>query len=280
MPKLYITVAADKIRPLLMPKVPVLLPASSWYRRARNATKTMLKPNLPEHIVDRAADSGGYVAMKNWGGEYRYGIPQFVDWLGLWCPDWSAMMDYPCEVDLTEGKTEVVYSRQQRTTEKAWQTWEEYRDVPWRWVPTIQGWEVHEYERHAREMLPLLREMRSHYGQLTVGIGTLCCREKTAEIQQITRAVSAVFDAEYSLHLWGIKLGYFKSSLAPHPCVISTDTAAWDGLTGPRDRQVWQDNYRGKLTQSEYSWKIALPVYLDKVDRALSKPKQTSIFDL
>ena len=59
--KFYATIDVDSVRPY-MSKVPVMLPASSWAR------KGMPPPKLPAHITERAADCGGFVATKVWGG--------------------------------------------------------------------------------------------------------------------------------------------------------------------------------------------------------------------
>ncbi|NHM26934.1 hypothetical protein G7K71_08050 [Desulfofundulus sp. TPOSR] len=133
----YATADSDSIRSYI-PPVPVMLPASSWAR------KGMKPPRLPDHISEKAADCGGFVATKLWG-DYRYTPDQYVEWLSSWNPQWAATMDYCCEDEITTGQSGLVRYRQQRTTDMAWHFWQHYRDVPWAWVPTVQGWNVDDY---------------------------------------------------------------------------------------------------------------------------------------
>ena len=109
----YYTVSGDDIRDY-MPDVPVLLPASSFVEQRRNGEYYLRKPNLPEHIRQRAADCGGFVASRVWGS-YRYSLAQYVAWLHAWQPQWAAMMDLCCEPELEV----VTRERQEQTTANA-----------------------------------------------------------------------------------------------------------------------------------------------------------------
>lgn len=76
-----------------------------------------------------------------------------------------------CEQDIATDKAEVML-RQDKTTDMAYHFWEEYRDCPWAWVPTIQGWNVDDYIRHANELKPLVYEMKTitpMAGELVLG---------------------------------------------------------------------------------------------------------------
>lgn len=71
----YVTISSDKLTRRIrevMPTVPVLIPASSFYRPAgKRRSAYLMQPRLPERISDRAADCGGFVATFHWG-DYRY----------------------------------------------------------------------------------------------------------------------------------------------------------------------------------------------------------------
>lgn len=147
-----------------------LLPVSSWAGYAlRNQERRGLPtdmvigripvPKTPACMTNIAADCGGFVATKKWG-DYKYSPEQYVEWLDALKPTWAAMMDYCCENEITSGKHGVVRDRQQRTTGMAYRLWDEYREKPWVWVPTVQGWDVADYVRHVGEMKPLIEEMR------------------------------------------------------------------------------------------------------------------------
>jgi hypothetical protein len=139
-------------------------------------------------------------------------------------------------------------------------------------VPTIQGWEVKDYERHAFEMKYLIQEMHTYYGSgsaFRVGIGTLCRRASVSMIHEVVRAVSDVLPG-VPLHLWGVKLGLLQSSMALPEQVVSVDSAAWNGLfrTG---REAWKTS---GLPQRRWIFDVALPRYQAKVDEALAQVKQ------
>lgn len=258
-----------------------LLPASSWaaptVRKFGHVPNKIKVPRIPECMMEASADCGGFVATRKWGG-YRYTVEQYVEWLSNWkqAPIWAATMDYCCESPITGGDNTVVRERQQRTTEMAHHFWQEYRSVSWAWVPTIQGWEVEDYQKHARELRILITEMQSHYGTdsaFRVGIGTLCARASVATIHDVVRAVSAIIPG-VPLHLWGVKLGLLQSPIALPQQVVSIDSGAWNGLfrTG---RNAWKES---GLSQRQWCFNVALPAYEAKIAAAQSQNKQLSLW--
>lgn len=265
----YATMSCDHLRSY-MADTPVLLPASSWSRIK------MRKPNLPPHVRHVAADSGGFVATFKWG-DYRYTPAEYVRWLRTFNPRWAATMDYCCEEEITGKNEGVVRFRQDRTTDMAHHFWEQYRDVPWAWVPTVQGWEVADYVRHARELKPLIDEMQAAgHPDFRVGIGTLCHRASAQMVRDVSRAVATELPG-VPLHLWGVKLSVLQARYEL-PQVVSVDSAAWDQAGFGRDGIRTRDEQRALgMKQKEYAHKIALPRYLRKVEAALNRPKQLSL---
>lgn len=252
----YATFSADEMRPYI-PNVPVLCPASSFARYTRRDGS--LRPvTLPSHVAHRAADCGGYVATLKWG-DYRYSPEQYVQWLRTFNPAWAATMDYCCEEEIAETAG-VVRERQQRTTEMAWRFWQIYRDCGWCWVPTVQGWHVEDYERHADDLSPLIEEMRLHYGSPSpwrVGIGTLCKRANVKMIHSVVNAVRWILPG-VPLHLWGVKGAAVTNKMPPQ--VVSSDSAAWNGLFG----KGHEEQRASGLSQREFSIKVNLPDYIDR----------------
>lgn len=262
----YATIDSDSVRSY-MPDVPYLLPASSWAR------KNMKAPKLPAHITRTAADCGGYVATFRWG-DYKYTPEQYVDWLETFNPQWAATMDYCCEDEITSGNSGIVYERQQRTTEMAYRFWSDFKNAPWAWVPTVQGWTVEDYRRHAQELRPLIKAMQSHYGidsDFRVGIGTLCRRASNQMIRDIVSTVSSELPG-VRFHLWGIKLGAMQNRIALPQSVASVDSAAWNAMFGD-SREVYKARPAG-MTQRQWIYTVALPAYLAKFQTAISQPKQ------
>ena len=257
----------------------ILLVASSFAAqevRAHGKVRTALPiPMLATNVIERAADCGGFVATFKWG-DYRYTPEQYTEWLSGWNPQWAAMMDYCCEDEITRGVPGLVRKRQYKTLAMAHDFWRKWSDASWAWVPTIQGWEVDDYKRHAHEMKPLIDEMQGQYGPdnfFRVGIGTLCRRASIDMIHEVVRTVSAVLPG-IPLHLWGVKLGLLQSPIALPTCVTSVDSAAWNGLfhTG---RNEWKSS---GLPQRRWIFDVALPRYEEKVRQALSVPKQARMF--
>lgn len=267
----YATIRYGHTRQYMPKDVHWLLPASSWARGK------LCKPSLPDGL-STAADSGGFVATKIWG-DYRYTPQQYVDWLDKFNPTWAATMDYCCEKEVAETRG-IVRERQQRTTDMAHLFWRDYRDTPWSWTPTIQGWEVEDYHRHAQELKPLLLEMQAHYAaqgkSFRVGIGTLCNRAKTDMILKVITAVSEVLPG-FNFHLWGVKLQVLKSK-AYLPNVASVDSAAWSqgGMRGA-GYDARRERISMGLSLAQYDLTVALPRYLDKVNRALNMPRQMQL---
>lgn len=263
-----------------------LLPVSSWAAYAlRNQERKGLPtdqvigaipvPKLPACMKHVAADCGGFVATFKWGGKYRYSPEQYIEWLDALQPEWAAMMDYCCENEITTGKHGIVRERQQLTTGMAYRLWDDCKHKPWVWVPTIQGWTVADYIKHATEMKPLIEEMKAFYearGQgdlFRVGIGTLCARASAEMIRLVVEAVTSIL-GDCKIHLWGVKLGVFRMSIALSKWVTSVDSAAWNGMfkTG---RNKWKGT---GMTQREWCFKVALPAYEAKIHHALTTPKQ------
>jgi hypothetical protein len=265
----YTTIDADSVRDY-MPATPVLIPASSWHRRYG----TLKTTPLPEHVTERAGDPGGFVFTLRQKRDYPFSDGELAEWGEAMQLSWCATKDYCCEPEITAGQGSVA-ERQQRTTEAAWRIWQAHSAAPFAWVPTIQGWEVEDYARHACELRSLIDEMRAHYGddlRWRVGIGTLCRR---ASPKMIRRVIAAVLNelGPTPIHLWGVKLDVLKSRVALPDGVVSVDSAAWNGRFG-----TGIECSRGSgLSQREYSYLVAHPEYVAKVEKALDAPKQMEI---
>jgi hypothetical protein len=271
----------------------ILLVASSYaadsvrkYERVRGSLPV---PVLPECVTEKAADCGGFVATFKWGGVYPYTPDQYFEWLYAWLPDWAAMMDYCCEDEITSGNAGIVRERQDKTTEMAHYFWKNFKYVPWTWVPTIQGWTVEDYQRHATEMKPLIEEMRAFYtfkssvtfkkDYFRVGIGTLCRRASSQMIREVILAVTAIL-GDVPIHLWGVKKTTFKDKIALPQCVTSVDSAAFNGMFG-HGRNQWKQDIKpdgSAYRQAEWCLQVALPRYIEGLEEALSPIKQAMLF--
>jgi hypothetical protein len=308
----FATTDSDSIRSYMPRGVSYLLPASSWARPLARKDPEAFHPDgippvdgLPSHVQRVAADCGGFVATFKWGA-YPYLASQYVGWCETIGPSlaWAAMIDLCCEEELTNGAaagTLSLYQRQQETTRLAMLFWEEYMSVPWAWVPTLQGWCIQDYVRHAEAMAPLIREMQRYYyerpgieadddrdsgypgyqtriernaSDFRVGIGTLCRRASPDLIRKIVSAVSDVLPG-VPLHLWGVKLAGLSGSDLPDS-VVSVDSAAWNQRFGSSIQDQEREKvamYRATghlMTQREYGYRVTLPRYLDRFQQQIN----------
>lgn len=289
----YATVDSDSVRPYMPRDVAYLLPASSFWRRG------FQEPSLPPG-VRVAVDCGGYVNMKQHGG-YPYPLWEYAAWCSM-VPglEWAAMPDVCCEDDLTAPSgAPSVRDRQMWTTEAAERFLESWGHVPWAWVPTVQGWGVKDYVRHAEDIAPLVFELQRWYGErqnydyvsgdesseedisafeatfpaaetFRVGIGTLCRRASPRLIREIVEAVAEVLPG-VPFHLWGVKLAGLTGNDLPRS-VVSVDSAAWNRRFGStiqeheRERVAIYQRTGHLMTQREYGYRVTLPRYLDRFE--------------
>lgn len=231
-------------------------------------------PKLPVSICDRAGDWGGYRVVKDWEGKAPFTQQQYVDWLSSWEPCWAATWDYPCSDEKASSSPTVVQTRQDETTLMAWYFWHHYKNVPWCWVPTVQGWTVGDYRRHAQDLYPLVKKMQAYYGQSSafrVGIGSLVGR-RDAAVKAIANTVAEELPGTL-FHVWGAwKLKHFKSPIAWHEQVVSTDSGAFNGRFGK--------GLEMSGIQRQVVFQERLPKYQQATVRAGATPKQhKSLFD-
>jgi hypothetical protein len=279
----YYTVSSKEVRPS-MPPVPVLLSAASFARQHKDGSTYLVPPHLPDNIGTRGADCGGFTAAMRWNGVYRFTPIQYVRWLDSWLPQWAATMDMPCLSEtLGDPSESLVRERQHCATEMAELFWYEYRCAPWCWCPTITGWHPSDYERHARELAPLIRAMFLYYSDpgwgdeeddergypFRVGIGSLHGRAKPDFLLDVIQRVSAVIGKDIPLHCWGVKLRTLQAGVGL-PGVISLDSGAWNGLWG----QEHERRRASGLTVVDYSWQVSHPAYDHKIKAALASPQQ------
>lgn len=237
-------------------------------------------PYVPETMAERAADWGGYRIVKDWGGKAPFSVEQYITWLSAWGPTWAATWDYPCGDDLGRNDPDVVRARQDETTLMAWHFWHYYKSCSWTWVPTVQGWEIADYQRHAQDLLPLIVKMRDFYQQrdgdqhaFRVGIGSLVKR-KPAAIKAIIDAVASILPDDVEFHAWGLSKKAITSGLG-FQRVRSSDTSSFNGRFGSDLEQ-----FKGGEPQRKVVFQTQLPKYQEAVYATVEQPKQyRTLFD-
>ena len=240
--------------------VPVMIVASNYLSGTR---RLRVRP-APPQCRPLFADCGGFFfALK--GRDYPFTWQEYVAWLAAMQPDYAACMDYPCEAEVAADDA-AVRQRQLRTLAHAGVLLS--LDVPWQWIPVLQGRTVAQYRQHAQGY------RRAGLHRPYMGIGSLCRRTRIAEISAIVRAMTEELP-ESRFHLFGVKSAVFQQRESLPAAVASADSGAWNGMFG-QGRTKWKRYQAMGYTQARYEVDIALPHYQQRVDRALALPKQLS----
>ena len=167
-----------------------------------------------------ALDSGGFSelnANNAWSITARQYASEVREWSeaigGL---DWAACMDWMCEPFVLAKTGLSIDEHQRRTIASYLELRDIAPDLPW--VPVLQGWAASDYERHAEQYDRAGIALAS---LPTVGIGSVCRRQHTAEAERIIRRLSM---AGIRLHGFGFKLQGLR---AVSSLLASADSLAW-----------------------------------------------------
>src|SRR4029077_10844037 len=299
----YYSFRPRDIRPAEMGEMAALISAGGCIRTpTKNNPERLIVPHrLPPHITDKAADCGGFKVMKKYQGIYPFSLEDYWTWLDACQPRWAAMWDYCCMATETGASLspDQVQQNQRNTTDKAWEIWRTYRDTPWAWVPTIQGYTVQQYAQHARQMAPLIHEMWAYYQiwgyyeqfldstqepptmrryrAFRVGIGSLVGRDHPIFVRQVVLAIQDILGSFLPLHLWGVKLRYLKSGQQMKG-VVSYDSGAFNKRFGKNLEVQKEEQEELMETQAQHLWRKLQPEYADKVAPTLLLPTYQPLF--
>lgn len=166
-----------------------------------------------------AVDSGGFSEL-NLYGRWTIDEEQYVEELKLFNRaeglQWAAQMDWMCEPWILE-KTGLTVQDHQRKTVRNFQKLRSM-ECPVHIIPVLQGWNVDEYVEHVFMFREVGFDLRN---EPLVGIGSVCRRQGTAEIESI---VKRIHEMGIDLHGFGVKsagLGRYCKFLK------SADSLAW-----------------------------------------------------
>jgi len=196
--------------------------------------------------LDIALDSGGFVAMKHYGG-FRYTVADYIGLTGAWGWAHCFAMDLCCEPELgvhvderLRGTAKLLLL--QRLQVDMWRgqgaVWLRYP------VPVIQGWAPDDYRRS----IELTDQVLGGEWPEMVGLGSVCRRGAYADIAAVIAAVDLALPRCVGLHLFGVK-GPVLARLVDHPRLISADSQAWDYAErrqGPRAGREYKIGNRAK----------------------------------
>lgn len=191
---------------------------------------------FPEFDVPLCIDSGGFTQI-TMHGRYTMSPEEYVCLVRrvarAGCVKWAAIQDWMCEEKALRKTGLTVLEHQRRTVESFLLLRSLAPEI--RWLPVVQGQTVEDYLRHV--------DMYAAAGvDLTaiarVGVGSVCRRSRSAEIDAIVAALSA---RGLRLHAFG---GKSKALARNSDKLRSADSMAWSlrgrfetATTGARDSQ-------------------------------------------
>jgi len=179
------------------------------------------RKKMPRAIGPWILDSGAFSELSLHGQwtvpvtEYIQAVTRYRDEIGHMV--WAAPMDWMCEPWIVRLTGLSVAEHQQRTTDN-------YRDLQQRapeipWTPVLQGWSLDDYHRHAEDYCHAGIDVTTHS---TIGIGSVCRRQGTAEAAGIIRSLWA--QGIKNLHGFGFGVQGLREVGA---LMRSADSMAW-----------------------------------------------------
>lgn len=161
-------------------------------------------------------DSGGFSFFHK-SGDYPFSIRQYVGLAHRLRADVVAVLDYPCEPDVTRtsGKDSNI-ERIEATIRNA-KVCFKFKDIPWLMV--VQGYYESEYQYCCD------RIMQEGLVTPIIGIGSLCMRKKINEARKVIRVIKRNFPNS-KIHGFGIDLRFIRD-FKIRSLLFSADTQAW-----------------------------------------------------
>lgn len=199
--------------------VPILVSANSLWR---NGTKrfTGFACYAPHDV---ALDSGGFIAMKKYGG-YRWSVGQYVDLAKRMNPAWWAQMDFCCEPEIASNRHEV-FQRIDRTVQHLNDCQQTARgagvSAP---MPVLQGWMPQDYCAG-----PIYSQ--GFEWPALVGIGSVCRRQVAGKdgIMAVVGALDEKVPKHVKFHLFGVKSAALRKLIENfQDRIASVDSMAWN----------------------------------------------------
>lgn len=176
--------------------------------------------SLPRARGPWVLDSGAFSELALHGrwtisaGEYAAEVRRYA--LEIGGLRWAAIMDWVCEPDVRAVTGLSVREHQLRTLASYLELRALAPDLPW--LPVIQGWAREDYLAHAE----LYEQAGVALAALpAVGVGSICRRARTDEIQEILRGLAA---RGYRIHAFGVKS---TALVRAQDALASSDSMTW-----------------------------------------------------
>jgi hypothetical protein len=192
--------------------------------------------------VPLALDSGGFVAMRRYGG-YRWSVQQYIDLAVMLRPVFWAAQDYACEPEIAADSAQVT-KRIRNTVFTLGETLA--RVIHWNQelpgqpavapMPVIQGWKPQDYRTCVKLMEdrvisdpPAALVLGSNEWPALVGVGSVCRRNLTGpdNLYRIVDALKEALPPHVGFHLFGVK-STALATLKDRTRIVSADSMAWN----------------------------------------------------
>jgi len=131
----------------------------------------------------------------------------------------AGIQDWMCEAHMLAKTGLTVEEHQRRTVMNFCLLRRLQRSVPW--LPTLQGYTVEDYMRCAQMYRDAGVRLEDH---ALVGLGSVCRRSRTLEIERVIREVVAGLGSRVALHGFGVKS---EGALLACWGLASVDSMAW-----------------------------------------------------
>lgn len=175
---------------------------------------------LPRAVAPWVLDSLGFTELSQHGRwtiparDYAAAARRYGAEVGSMV--WAAVQDWMCEPFITAKTGLTVADHQARTIASYLDLRSIAPDVPW--TPVLQGWRPDDYRRHVDDYDRAGVDLRR---LPVVGIGSVCRRQHTAEVEDLIRALA---HRGLRLHGFGFKtLGLERLGSV----LASADSMAW-----------------------------------------------------
>lgn len=184
-----------------------------------NWLKKRKRKRFDKQLAEVCVDSGGFTEISRYGEwkttpeEYVQGLHHLLD-LGLDIT-WASQQDWMVEPEML-AKTRLTVRKHQELTVQNYLRLQELTDRVCI-IPVLQGQTLEDYFQHFEMFESAGIDLRS---QKVVGVGSVCRRESTNEIEYIMKCLKA---KGLNLHGFGVKIGgsRYKEYLT------SSDSMAW-----------------------------------------------------
>ena len=223
-------------------------------------TRTLKKPYKMDRPWMMDSGIGG---MFKPDSKPRLSIEEYAEQIEKWQPPIAWTYDYPCEPSIRQRFGYTITQAQLMTNANTIRLRDTY-GLPVQSV--IQGWRIPDYLNNIDKL--------KEEGLLTerIGIGSICRRGQTTEINRIIRYIKREMPGWVKLHGFGVKISTLKTEARYH--LTSADSLSW-GME--MQMYAWNKNNNEGLT-----WHEKVPYvtsYVNRIEKMINIPAPVTLME-